>query len=156
MALSFRTTRNLGLTIIMLLFIAVSLIPSFIMVRISEPNEKMLLRLSELQKAIEINNLFEMAHESFSRYLERRGDIASVINLTDKSINTVKALERLLDEEEGTYEVEYNRYEVDHGSGEFLTMSDLAVVPKQQVIDILNSVPALMLKSLDHEEDEEA
>ncbi len=89
MPFSFRTTRNIGLTVMAALIVLVSLLPIFLMQKILEFNLEVSVALSQLQKIVEVNALFDEAKEEFDQFVARE---RSDVSRSKKALNSVVAL----------------------------------------------------------------
>lgn len=93
MALSFRVIRNMGMTLMLLLIVALGLIPSLLMQRISPSNQQMVQHLAILQKTIVINDSFRRAKWHFDAFVRKEEtDVAPVLVLTDQAMAAAREL----------------------------------------------------------------
>jgi signal transduction histidine kinase/HAMP domain-containing protein len=93
MAISFKTIRNYGLTLMLLIVALVGLIPSFILARIAGPNANMSQKLLEVQKAVMIEKQFSYAKGYFNRIINGESrDVDPVIKRIDDSLEICRSL----------------------------------------------------------------
>ena len=100
MAISFQMARRSGLAIMFLLIVIAFSIPSIIVIRISGPNSEMSNRLSKIQKAIEIEELFDKAKSQFDLLPQKKtNDTVPIIRAIVASISASQnLLEKIPDE----------------------------------------------------------
>ncbi len=71
MATSFKTVRNIGLSILVFLVLLVAFIPTWIVYRIEKPGRALMNEAEIIEKAIEIDVVFDHARKEFERIKKR-------------------------------------------------------------------------------------
>ena len=92
--MSFRTARNVGFGILLLIIIAIGLVPSLTMHYFSESNKTMTSELSSLMKEIEAASLIQAAREYFDDFV--KGKIHDIAPITE-NLNRVIQLSESFD-----------------------------------------------------------
>ena len=85
MTVSFRTVRNSGLGVMMLIVFLVGILPTLSLVRVAKPEARISNELDSLLKIIKINGLFyEVVDQLDGLVIEESSDIDSILRSLDK------------------------------------------------------------------------
>lgn len=100
MAIPFRRARNLGFGLMILLLVAIGLIPSTIIKRISEPNKRVSKELTILTEIVTIESTLEEATKYFDNLTEIQDrNVKEFAGIINDMITCVNKLENSVDEQ---------------------------------------------------------
>ncbi|HBG62317.1 MAG: hypothetical protein A2306_11395 [Omnitrophica WOR_2 bacterium RIFOXYB2_FULL_38_16] len=99
MTVSFRTVRNSGLGVMMLIVFLVGILPTLSLVRVAKPEARISNELDSLLKIIKINGLFyEVVDQLDGLVIEESSDIDSILRSLDKVIVYANEIEKQSDQ----------------------------------------------------------
>ncbi|MBU0467617.1 MAG: HAMP domain-containing protein [Candidatus Omnitrophica bacterium] len=98
MAISFRTVRNSGLGVMMLIVVLVGILPTLSLVRVAKPEAKISSELATLLNIVKINSLFYgVVDQLDDLVIEENSDIGPILRSLDKVIVYAHEIEKLSD-----------------------------------------------------------